>query len=161
LSLIASSLVVASLVLLPTFSGVAFGSPNQANFTGTAFIHLIGKDASGNVVNQRLTDVSFSVTLNAGGPGVGTMTLNIPGMVIPGTVATGQIIVTNDRASGGGTLSNEMMGSQFAFAVNEKNGGQFHCLMAGFSGGFAFGGLVRVLQMDVHGTVPTGALVLS
>lgn len=103
---------------------------------------------------------SFTVTAKPGGPGVGSMDLNLPGIMdVPGVVATGQIAIRGDRVSGGGTETVAPMGSQFALSVS-SSGGVLHCLMAGFSAGFDFNGLT-VLQMDVRGTVPAGALVIG
>ena len=154
------SLMGVALLVLSSFSGVTFASSSQASFTGTASVHLIGKDAGGKVVNVMLTGVSFTGTVRPGGPGVGSMDLNLKGIMdIPGTVATGQIVMTRDRVFGGGTEAVAPMGSQFALSVS-TSGGMVQCLMAGFSAGFEFGGLT-VLQMDVHGTVPAGALTIG
>ena len=119
---------------------------------------IVGKDASGTVVRMDLRDIPFSASATGGGTGLGTLSLNIPSMTmaIAGTVASGQIKISVGFASGGGTLSNSMKGSQFAFAVN-LDGGQFECLMAGFSGHFQMMGM-EVLQMAVHGAVTAGSL---
>ncbi len=148
------------LLALPSIPSVAFASSNQASFTGTASVHLVGKDSTGKVVNMMLTGVSFTGTVKPGGPGVGSMDLNLLGIMdIPGVVATGHIVMTSNRVSGGGTETVAPMGSQFALSVS-TSGGQVQCLMAGFSAGFEFSGLT-VLQMDVHGTVPAGALTIT
>jgi hypothetical protein len=157
----ASVLLIGVLFLvLPNLSGVTFASGNTASFAGSASVHLVGKDSSGKVVNMMITGVSFTGTVKPGGPGVGSMDLNLLNIMdIPGVVATGRIVMTSDRVSGGGTESVAPMGSQFALSAS-TSGGQVQCLMAGFSAGFEFGGLT-VLQMDVHGTVPAGSLVVS
>ncbi len=154
------SLIAVMFLVVPSFGGVTFASSNQASFAGTASVHLVGKDSEGKVVNVMLAGVSFTGTAKPGGPGVGSMDLNLLNIMdIPGTVATGQIAMTSNSVSGGGTLAVAPMGSQFALSVS-TSGGQVQCLMAGFSAGFEFGGLT-VLQMDVHGTVPAGALTIG
>lgn len=154
------SLIGILLFALPSISTVAFASSNHASFAGTASVHLVGKDSAGKVVNTELDGVSFTGTVKPGGPGVGSMDLNLLGIMdIPGVVATGRIVMTSSGVHGGGTEAVPPMGSQFALSVS-TSGGMVQCLMAGFSAGFEFGGLT-VLQMDVHGTVPAGSLVVS
>lgn len=138
-------------------------SPAMASFSGNATVHLVGKDAGGNVVNMRLTDVPFAVVVTDGGPGVGTITLTILGLTLgPDPVGVGQIKVT-DKARGGGTLDNPVTGymSQFGFGVT-RNGGQFQCQNTGRSAAVVspFMGLT-VLQMDVHGTVQADSVVIT
>jgi hypothetical protein len=154
------SLIGILLLALPSISSVVLASSNQATFSGTASVHLVGKDSTGKIVTMMLAGVSFTGTVKPGGPGVGSMDLNLLNIMdIPGVVATGRIVLTSNSVSGGGTEAVAPMGSQFALSVSAR-GGQVECLMAGFSAGFEFGGLT-VLQMDVHGTVPSGDLTIG
>ncbi len=134
-------------------------TPTTATFTGTARIHVVFANGGG----QMILNLPFSVKATAGGAGVGTLFLTIFGLPSPfpnpitvgGFVATGTITVTGDSASGGGTIS-PPQASQEGFSVT-TNGGQFQCQNAGFSALSSLG----ISQMDVHGTVAAGSLVIT
>jgi hypothetical protein len=138
----------------------ASSSPATATFSGTARVHIVGKDASGEIVTMSLPSVGFAVTVTNGGAGVGTLMLSVPGMSMimgPDPVGSGRINVFADKAAGGGNTAM----SQFGFTVS-PSGGEFQCLMAGRSAGagdMMMG--MEVLQMDVHGTVTAGSLTIT
>ncbi len=160
LQLVGVSTLCLLLLVVPGLSGVAFASSSQATFSGTARLHVVLANGGG----QMSLTVPFSVKVTSGGAGVGTLFLTLgPGLPPPfpskvtvgGFVATGSISVTEDKASGGGTIA-PPQASQDGFGVT-MNGGQFQCQNAGFSALSSLG----ITQMDVHGTVTPGSLVVS
>jgi hypothetical protein len=67
---------------------------SSAAFSGTASVTLGGKNPFGLPSGVLIRGTPFTATATAGGPGVGTLDLNILGLDFPGTVAHGQISVT-------------------------------------------------------------------
>ncbi len=134
-------------------------SPSTAKFSGIASVHLVFLDGT-----QAALSAPFSVLATAGGPGAGTLFLTLTGLASPfpasvtvgGAVASGLISVATNAAIGGGTLAPPQP-SQEGFAVTVQSGGQFQCQNAGFSALLSMG----IRQMDVHGTVAPGTLVVS
>jgi len=110
-----------------------------------------------------ISDVPFSVVVTPGGSGVGTLFLTLVNLPPPfgtvtvgGTVATGSIKITSTSATGGGTIA-PPQASLDGFGVTSQSGGQFECQNAGFSALLSLG----IRQMDVHGEVPAGALIVT
>ncbi len=65
------------------------------------------------------------------------------------------------RAVGGGVVDGPLgLTSQLGFGAT-SDGGSFQCVMAGRSRGFPFGPWKEVLQMEVHGDVTPGSLVIN
>jgi hypothetical protein len=140
-------------------------SPTTAVFDGVGFVHEVGKDAAGNVVEFHVQAVPYRVFVTEGGPGVGTLWLWIdlgaglfPTSPSPQVVDSGLIKVTTERASGGGTLRGPA--SQMGWVATPA-GGQFQCQFAGsFSAHFERAGIF-VIQSDIHGTVSPGTFASS
>jgi len=140
-------------------------SPTTAVFDGVGFVHEVGKDAAGNVVEFHVQAVPYRVFVTEGGPGVGTLWLWIdlgaglfPTSPSPQVVDSGLIKVTTERASGGGTLRGPA--SQMGWVATPA-GGQFQCQFAGsFSAHFERAGIF-VIQSDIHGTVSPGTFDAS
>ena len=146
-------------VLMLGISPPAFASTTTATFSGTAKVHLVLVDGG----QMTISGVPFSVVVTAGGAGVGTLFLTLVNLPPPfgtvtvgGLVASGLIIVTPGSTHGGGTIA-PPQASQDGFGVTWQSGGQFQCQNAGFSALLGIG----IRQMDVHGTVPAGALIVS
>ena len=68
---------------------------------------------------------------------------------------------SNPVAAGGGVVAGPLgLTSQLGFGATAA-GGSFQCVMAGRSGGFPFGPWSEVLQMEVHGDVTPGSLIIN
>lgn len=148
------------LFALVQFAGPADAQPSSAEFIGVGTVYEVGKNPDGSVVAFHIQKVPFKVFVTDGGPGAGTLWLWIDlgeGLFAtspsPQVVDTGLIKVTNERASGGGTLGGPA--SQLGFSVTSQ-GGQFQCQFAGsFAAHFVRAGIL-VIQSDIHGTVTPG-----
>lgn len=142
---------LAALTLLFASVPTAAADPS-ASFSGSAHILVVGKTSRGAVVHLSMSDVPYQVGITASSLGLMTM-----GMTMGGPLASGAISISTSGAHGGGTLGGSTP-SQMAFTAS-PTGGQFQCLMAGFSAGFSFemdGMTLTILQMDVHGSVAAG-----
>jgi hypothetical protein len=63
--------------------------------------------------------------------------------------------------TGGGVVGGPPgLTSQLGFGATQY-GGSFQCVMAGRSGGFPFGPWTEITQMEVHGDVAPGSLVIN
>lgn len=182
------TLVVVGLLALLTVAAFGFINPayasstTTATFSGTSRMHVVVRFLTNGAIANMHIPSTFSVTLTPGGPGVGTIALTVifsfGGKTIAfaadggahDPVGTGQILVSSAEANGGGTLFNPATGymSQFGFGVTANSGGQFQCQNTGRSASvmdgplsMLFGTPVDVLQMDVHGTVAAGNLVVG
>jgi hypothetical protein len=83
----------------------------------------------------------------------------VAGLLVLGLPLTA--LASGPRAVGGGVVDGPLgLTSQLGFGANSA-GGSFQCVMAGRSGGFAFGPWTEVLQMEVHGDVVPGSLVIN
>ncbi len=145
------------LATLATLASPVFASPTTATFSGTATIHIVLADGTQII----LSNVPYSVTFTAGGDGVGTLSLNVPSLSISGLggfLATGEVTVTSDHASGGGTIAPPHP-SQFGFTAS-SSGGQFECLAAGFSAPANNGG-PAIRQFIMHGSITPGTFSTS
>jgi hypothetical protein len=81
------------------------------------------------------------------------------GLLLLGSRSIGS---AGDASAVGGGLVDGPLGltSQLGFGATSA-GGSFQCVMAGRSGGFAFGPWSQVLQMEVHGDVAPGSLTIN
>ena len=52
----------------------------SATFTGKAHVQVVGRDAGGKILTAVFNDVGYSTTHSAGGPGVATHQLALPGL---------------------------------------------------------------------------------
>ncbi len=130
---------------------------SAATFSGFASLHVVGKTDSGALVAMSMSGVPYHVAITSS-----SMTLVAMGMTMGGPVASGAISISASRASGGGVLGGSTP-SQMGF-VATTTGGQFQCLMAGFSAGFSLtmdGMTLTIIQMDVHGAVAPGSYLAS
>jgi hypothetical protein len=161
--------IVGTLVLgmsvLASATPASATSHTTAAFDGVGFVHEVGKDAAGNVVEFHVKAVPYRVFVTEGGPGVGTLWLWIdlgaglfPTSPSPQVVDSGLINVSTEGASGGGTLRGPA--SQMGWVATPA-GGQFQCQFAGsFSAHFERAGIF-VIQSDIHGTVSPGTFDAS
>ncbi len=151
---IAWTLVVVG-ILAAGLPAVRAGS--GATFSGTGLLLVVGRTSSGAVVHMSMSGVPFSVDITSS-----SLQFNVMGMVMGGPLATGRISIGSVSATGGGTLGGEMS-SQMGFTAS-STGGEFECLMAGFSAGFSLtmeGMDLTIVQMDVHGAVAPGSYQAS
>ncbi|MGH2358161.1 MAG: hypothetical protein ACRDGJ_09140 [Candidatus Limnocylindria bacterium] len=76
-------------------------------------------------------------------------------------VAAPAIAAGPSAVRGGGVVGGDRgVTSQLGFTASER-GGSFLCVMAGRSGGFAFGPWDTILQMQVQGRVTPGSLEIA
>lgn len=76
-------------------------------------------------------------------------------------VAVPAVAAAPSAVRGGGVVGGDPgVTSQLGFTASER-GGSFLCVMAGRSGGFAFGPWDTILQMQVQGRVTPGSLEIA
>ena len=69
----------------------------SATFTGKALVRVAGKDAGGKILDGVFSGVDYSTTHSAGGPGVATHQLLLPGLGLafgPAPLKRGNITIT-------------------------------------------------------------------
>ncbi len=67
----------------------------SATFGGKAFVQVVGRDASGRILKGVFSDVDYSTTHSAGGPGQATHQLSVLGLVFgPSPLKNGHITIT-------------------------------------------------------------------
>ena len=67
----------------------------SATFGGKAFVHVVGRGADGKILKAVFSDVDYSTTHSAGGPGEATHELSVLGLVFgPAPLKNGRITIT-------------------------------------------------------------------
>jgi hypothetical protein len=69
----------------------------SATFTGKALVRVAGRDAGGKILDAVFNGVEYSTTHSAGGPGVATHQLHLPGLGLafgPAPLKKGNITIT-------------------------------------------------------------------
>jgi hypothetical protein len=67
----------------------------SATFGGKAFVQVVGRGADGKILKAVFSDVDYSATHTAGGPGVATHELSVLGLVFgPAPLKKGRITIT-------------------------------------------------------------------
>jgi hypothetical protein len=69
----------------------------SATFAGTATVRVAGRDAGGKILDAVFSGVEYSTTHSAGGAGVGSHQLQLPGLGLafgPATLKKGNITIT-------------------------------------------------------------------
>lgn len=71
-------------------------NPNgSATFTGKARVQVVGRDADGKILKAVFSDVEYSTTHGAGGPGIATHQLEVLGLVFgPVPLKKGKVTIT-------------------------------------------------------------------
>jgi hypothetical protein len=71
-------------------------NPNgSAIFGGKAFVQVVGRGADGKILKAVFSDVDYSTTHTAGGPGEATHQLSVLGLIFgPATLKKGRITIT-------------------------------------------------------------------
>src|SRR5713101_2106399 len=74
---------------------LTINSDGSATFTGKARVQVVGRDADGKILKAAFTDVDYSTTHSAGGPGVATHELEMSGLKFgPAPLKAGRITIT-------------------------------------------------------------------
>jgi len=91
-------LMSAAMTVEARVSGVDSASATTASFHGVAQVTLGGKNPFGLPSGPMARGVSFTTTVEAGGPGSGVVDLLIMGMQFKGTVDHGIVISPQERS---------------------------------------------------------------
>jgi len=80
-----------------TAGSLTINPDGSATFTGKARVQVVGRDADGKILKAVFTDVGYSTTHSAGGPGSATHQLELPGLGLafgPVPLKRGRITIT-------------------------------------------------------------------
>ncbi len=80
-----------------TPGSLTINADGSATFAGKAFVQVMGRDANGQILKAVFSDVDYSTTHSAGGPGVATHQLALPGLGLafgPSPLKNGHITIT-------------------------------------------------------------------
>lgn len=80
-----------------TAGSLTINPDGSATFTGKARVQVVGRDADGKILKAVFTDVEYSTTHSAGGPGSATHQLELPGLGLafgPVPLKRGRITIT-------------------------------------------------------------------
>ena len=91
-----------------------------------------------------------------------TRALILVALVLSALLASQSVAYASDPSVSGGGIVDGAVGTTSQLGFNaSSSGGQFLCVMAGRSGGFAFGPWASIQQMRVEGSVAAGSLIFS
>jgi hypothetical protein len=78
-------------------NSLTINSDGSATFSGTAFVQVVGLDATGKTLKANFSGVAYHTTHSAGGAGLATHELELPSMGLrfgPEALRSGQITIT-------------------------------------------------------------------